>query len=264
MISGGSGITPMISIIREIIFQSTKPDCQVPSVRVICAFKNSADLSMLQLLLPISGTPYDLTRIKLQIEAYVTRETEQPAPSSQNPSQTLWFKPNPLDLPISGVLGPKSWLWLAAIISSSFVLFLFVLGIVTRFYIYPIVNTGKNYHYSYTCLWYIFLVCASIFIVSSAVFIWCKKQNASERNQIQNVEVPTEATDDRELESFPLHNESLIAQATQVHYGARPDLKSKLKCYKDMITYIPSKENNGCMINFVAFFCRTSHGNERI
>lgn len=228
MVSGGSGITPMISIIREIIFQSTKPDCQVPSVRVICAFKNSADLSMLQLLLPISGTPYDLTRIKLQIEAYVTRETEQQAPSSQKSSQTLWFKPNPLDLPISGVLGPKSWLWLAGIISSSFVLFLFVLGIVTRFYIYPIDhNTGKSYHYSFTCLWYIFLVCASIFMVCSVVFIWCKKQNATERNQIQNVEALTETIDDTELESFPLHHESLIAQATQVHYGARPNLKSK-------------------------------------
>ncbi|KAM5557416.1 ferric reduction oxidase 4-like [Rosa sericea] len=229
MVSGGSGITPMISIIREIIFQSTKPDCHVPSVRLICAFKNSADLSLLQLLLPISGTPSDLTQIQLQIEAYVTRETEQQPPSSQKPSQTLWFKPNPLDLPISGVLGPKSWLWLAAIISSSFVLFLFVLGMVTRFYIYPIDhNTGDSYHYSFTCLWYMFLVCASIFIVSSAVFIWCKNQNAMERNQIQNVEVPTETIDERELESFPLHHESLIAQTTQVHYGTRPDLKEIL------------------------------------
>lgn len=231
MISGGSGITPMISIIREIIFQSTKPDCHVPSVRLICAFKNSADLSMLQLLLPISGTPFDFTQIQLQIEAYVTRVTEQQPPSSQMALQTLWFKPNILDSPISGVLGPKSWLWFGAIISSSFVLFLFLLGIVTRFYIYPIDhNTGDFYHYSFTCLWYMFLVCCSIFVVSSAVFIWCKIQNAKEGNQIQNVEVAATPTiDDRELESFPLHHESLIAQVTQVQYGTRPDLKSKLK-----------------------------------
>ncbi|KAK9914306.1 hypothetical protein M0R45_038092 [Rubus argutus] len=74
-----------------------------------------------------------------------------------------------------------------------------------------------------------FLVCCSIFVVSSAVFIWCKIQNANEGNQIQNVEVAATPTiDDRELESFPLHHESLIAQATQVQYGTRPDLKKIL------------------------------------
>ncbi|KAK9914303.1 hypothetical protein M0R45_038089 [Rubus argutus] len=230
MISGGSGLTPMISIIREIIFQSTKPSYHVPRVRLICAFKNSADLTLLQLLLPISVTPSKFTHIQFQIEAYVTRETQQQPPSEPHKLlQTLWFKPDPLDSPISLVLGPKTWLWLAAIISSSFVLFLVVLGIVTRFYIYPIHhNPSKLYHVSFTCLWYMFLVCASTFTVSSAVFIWCKRQSSmEERKQIRNAKLVTSTTD-IELESFPHHHESLIAQATQVHYGTRPDLKKIL------------------------------------
>ncbi|XP_062000921.1 ferric reduction oxidase 4-like [Rosa rugosa] len=229
MISGGSGITPMISIIREIIFQSTKPDCHVPPVRLICAFKNSADLTMLQLLLPISVTPSNFTQLQFQIEAYVTRETQKLPPSdSLKLLQTLWFKPDPLDSPISLVLGQNTWLWLGAIISSSFVLFLFVLGIVNRFYIYPIDhNTGEHYHVSFICLWYMFLVCASIFIVSSAVFIWCKRQNAIEEGKrTQNAR--STPTTDIELASSPHNHESLIAQATQVHYGTRPDLKKIL------------------------------------
>lgn len=57
MISGGSGITPFISIIREIMYQSTQPNCRIPKVLLVCAFKNSSDLTMLDLLLPISGSP---------------------------------------------------------------------------------------------------------------------------------------------------------------------------------------------------------------
>lgn len=79
-----------------------------------------------------------------------------------------------------------------------------------------------------------FLVCACIFIASSAVFLWRKKENNHrEGKQIQNVEVPTLTTlpgswlygADRELESLP--NQSLV-EATKVHFGERPDLKSKL------------------------------------
>ncbi|KAL5567938.1 hypothetical protein UlMin_024513 [Ulmus minor] len=236
MVSGGGGITPFISIIREIIFQSTKPNSHVPRVHFICAFKNSADLSMLELLLPISGTSADLSKIQLQIEAYVTQEKEQSSieAQAQKSLQTIWFKPNQLDSPISAVLGPNNWLWLGAIISSSFVLFLIVLGLVTRYYIYPIDNSGDFYHYSYRVLWDMFLVSACIFIVSSVVFLWCKRKNSMDGMQIQHVEGPTPTTSpaslsyvgaDRELESLPHQS---LAQSIKVHFGERPNLKKIL------------------------------------
>ncbi|KAF5731171.1 hypothetical protein HS088_TW19G00776 [Tripterygium wilfordii] len=236
MVSGGSGITPFISIIREIIYQSTKSNNQLPQVLLICAFKNTVELSMLNLLLPFSDTPIDISQIQLQIEAYVTREKELPTNESQELTQTIWFKPNPLDSPISAALGPNSWLWLGAIISSSFIMFLLLLGIVTRYYIYPIdLKTDGMYHFSYRVLWVIFLVCASIFIASSAVFLWCKKLNAREATQTQchNWEAPTPTTSpgsglnhaERELESLP---HQPFVQATTVHVGARPDLKRLL------------------------------------
>ncbi|XP_017972911.1 PREDICTED: ferric reduction oxidase 4 [Theobroma cacao] len=234
LVCGGSGITPFISIIQEIIFQSQKPDFKVPRVVMICAFKHSADLAMLDLLLPISGTPAQICQLQLQIEAYITSEKDQPNADTHEPLQTIWFKPSPLDSPISATLGPNNWLWLGAVISSSFIMFLLLLSIVTGYYIYPIDhNTGKIYHFSYRALWDMFLVCACIFVVSSLVFLWRKKQNAWEINQIQNTEVPTPTTSpgswfcgaDRELESLP--HQSLV-QATKVHFGSRPDLKKIL------------------------------------
>ncbi|MBA0858072.1 hypothetical protein Goshw_021125 [Gossypium schwendimanii] len=239
LVSGGSGITPFISIIREIIFQIQKPNFKVPRVIMICAFKNSADLAMLDLLLPILGTPQQISQIQLQIEAYITREEEQPMTETHKPLQTIWFKPSPLDSPISATLGPNNWLWLGAIISSSFLMFLLLLGIVTRYYIYPIDhNTEQIYHFSYRALWDIFLVCVCIFIVSSVVFMWCKKQNAREANRIQKREISTPVTSQRvspwfsgaELESLP--HQSLV-QATKVHFGSRPDFKETLLDLKE-------------------------------
>ncbi|XP_050252220.1 ferric reduction oxidase 4-like [Quercus robur] len=242
MVSGGSGISPFISIIREIIFRSQSANLHIPRVLLICAFKNSGDLTMLDLLLPISGTHTQISKMQFQIEAYVTRENEQTFTDSQKLLQTIWFKSDPSDSPVSATVGPNNWLWLGAIISSSFVMFLLFLGIVTRYYIFPIEHkTNETSHFTSRALWDMFLVCICIFIASSAIFLWCKKQNAMEvksilnleAKPILNLEAPTPTTSpgshfhvaDRELESLP--HQSLV-QATKVHFGSRPDLKKIL------------------------------------
>nr|AHW49458.1 ferric reductase [Phaseolus vulgaris] len=231
LVSGGSGITPFISIIRELIFQNQQ-ESHVPRVLLVCAFKNSVDLTMLDLMLSVFGSTTQISNLQLQIEAYVTREKEEPR-DSEKPIQTKWFKPALSDTPISVVLGPNNWLCLAAIISSSFLMFLLLLGIITRYYIYPIENNSDEvYHWTFKVLWFLFLLFAVICICSSAVFLWWKKQNTFESKQVMNVEVPTPTRSpgswiygsERELESLP--HQSLV-QATNVHFGVRPDLKSK-------------------------------------
>ncbi|KAM3319939.1 ferric reduction oxidase 4 [Capsicum chacoense] len=239
MVSGGSGIAPMISIFRELIYRSTfQPNTKVPKVILITAFKNTSDLTMLDLLLPFSTTPFDISNLDFQIEAYITRENDPQEhdnnlEASQNKRliQTIVFKQNPKDSPISAALGKSCWLWLGVIISSSFFMFLLLLGLVTRYSIYPVEREGKMYHYSAKIIWDMFLVCASIFIATSIIFMWQKRENEIEGKQIQNVEMPTNPTNspaanlcgtERELESLPHQS---IVQATRVHYGARPNLK---------------------------------------
>ncbi|KAG6656084.1 hypothetical protein CIPAW_05G263100 [Carya illinoinensis] len=208
MVSGGSGITPFV--------------LYVPRVLLVCAFKNSADLAMLDLLIPISGAPTQTSKMQLQIEVYVTRNKEQSSIDSQKLIQTIWFKLDQSDSLISPALGPNNWLWLGVIISSSFVMFLLLLGIVIRYYIYPIEqNTNETYNFSFCSFWDIFLAFTCILLVSSAIFLQCKKQNARERKQIQNSDVPTPTN------STGLPHQSLV-QVTNVHFGARPDLKKVL------------------------------------
>ncbi|KAG5617109.1 hypothetical protein H5410_016933 [Solanum commersonii] len=240
MVSGGSGIAPMISIFRELIYRSTlQTNTKVPKVILITSFKNTSDLTMLDLLLPFSTTPFDISNLDYQIQAYVTRENEpqqhdhnnQLELPSKSKQQLLVFKQNPKDFPISAALGKSSWLCLGAIITSSFFMFLLLLGLVTRYSIYPIERDGKLYHYSAKIIWDMFLACASIFIGTSVIFMWQKRENEIEGRQVQNVEIPTNPTNspaanlcgtERELESLPHQS---IVQATKVHYGARPDLK---------------------------------------
>ncbi|KAL3615661.1 hypothetical protein CASFOL_041322 [Castilleja foliolosa] len=231
MISGGSGITPFISIIRDLIHTDTTLKIKTPKILLITAFKNSSDLTILDLILPISGISSKSPTLDLQIEAYVTRE-KTPSTEEKNTIRTLWFKPNPSDAPLSPILGPNSWLWLGAIISSSFIIYLILIGILTRYYIYPIDhNTNKKYPSSSRAVLHMLFICVTIVITSTIAFLSNKNSNARETNQIQNMEGATPVGSpnsmnynvDRELESLP---EQAFSQTVNVHYGERPDLKN--------------------------------------
>ncbi|KAF3441539.1 hypothetical protein FNV43_RR15453 [Rhamnella rubrinervis] len=234
MVSGGSGITPFISIIRELIYTSSTIKSETPKVLLVCAFRNSSDLSMLDLILPFgsSGTPIDMSNLELQIEAYVTKEKEPAGSETSNLLRVTWFKPLPTDAPISALLGPNSWLWLGFIIACSFMIFLILIGLITRYYIYPIDhNSNAEFSSSLRGFLNMLVICLSITLTASIVVLWNKKQNSMEATQIQNIDAsltPTGSPEplfinvDRELESLP--QQSLV-QATNVHYGHRPDLK---------------------------------------
>ena len=135
MVSGGSGITPFVSISRELIYLRTTMRYRTPKVILICAFKDSSCLSMLDLILPSSGTHSDNSNIQLQIEAYITREKKLKSNSPIH-VQSIRFNPNSRDAPVVAMIGPNSWGWLDAIISCSFIIFLILIWIITRYYIY--------------------------------------------------------------------------------------------------------------------------------
>lgn len=228
MISGGSGITPFISIIRELMFISSTLKSKTPKIVLVSAFKNSSHLSILDLILPISATPSNSYNLDLQIEAYVTREKGY-SKDKREPTRTVWFKPNPSDAPISPTLGPKSWLWLGAIISSSFIIFLVLLGIFTQYVVYPVDrNMTKPYSYTKKGSMNMLLICVSVVIAASGAFLWNKKQsNANEDKQvIQDMEefATTKTWDGIELESLPMQS---VMKSFNVHYDQRPDLKGK-------------------------------------
>ena len=238
MVSGGSGITPFISIIRELMYLNTAFRCRTPKVILSCAFKNSSYLSMLDLILPDSGTPCDISNMKLQIEAYITTRKEEHILESALHLKHIRFKPKPTDAPISAILGPNSWLWLCAIISSSFIIFLILIGIITRYIIFPVDhNSNKIFSQSLGSFLCMLATCVSIAMAASVAVLWNKKHNDKEAKQMQNLEGSSAAAElpklrvdggDEELESLP---HQTLVQAIKVHFGVRPDLRSKSFTY---------------------------------
>uniref|UniRef100_A0A6N2LYJ7 Uncharacterized protein n=1 Tax=Salix viminalis TaxID=40686 RepID=A0A6N2LYJ7_SALVM len=137
--------------------------------------------------------------------------------------------PNPSDRPVSAELGPNSWLWLGAIISSSFIIFLILISLLTRFYIYPVDhNTIIKYLVPASSAFNMLFVCVAIAIASSAAFLWNKRENAMETTQIRTTEIstpsPASLVYETELESRPRQS---FLQVTAAHLGQRPNLENQ-------------------------------------
>ena len=194
---------PFVSIIRDFISRSSPS----PKLHLICSFKSSADLTMLDLLLPLTSTTSDLSHLNLHVDAYVTRE--KTPPEKQEPIRTLQFKPRSTDEPVSAVLGRHSWLTLAAVIAVSFGAYLLLFGIVNVHY--------TNNLTTVRALLSLLVICGVIASTSTIAYLLSKERCASDGRQVHSTE--------RELESVPQEG---LALSTEVHYGARPDLKSKL------------------------------------
>ena len=183
MFSGGSGITPFISIIRELLHK-TNPANKIPQIVLVAAFKRSVDLGILDLILPLSGTSHDISHLQLQIRAYVTQESG-PTMENQHVYQTVWFKPDGLDAPVSAILGRNGWLWLGVIIISSSVVFLALIALITRFYINPVDhNTDMIYSYTVRSVFNMLFVCISIAITAIIAFLWNKKRDSTNMRPI--------------------------------------------------------------------------------
>ncbi|XP_013604165.1 PREDICTED: probable ferric reduction oxidase 1 isoform X1 [Brassica oleracea var. oleracea] len=217
MVSGGSGITPFISIIRDLIYLSSTSTCQIPKMTLICAFKHSSDLSMLDLILPISSEISSF--LDIQIKAFVTRETE--STHNKNIIKPLCFKPYVSDNPISPILGPNSWLCLATILSSSFMIFIIIIGIITRYHIYPIDQGLNKYTSAYKSIIYLLAISVSVVATSSIVVFSNKKQYCTKNDQV------VEGLSPLVTESSP---QQLLSQSTSIHYGERPNLN--IHCVK--------------------------------
>ncbi|KAK9121344.1 hypothetical protein Syun_018961 [Stephania yunnanensis] len=240
MVSGGSAIAAFIPIIKDIAYKSTTQNYPIQQILIICSFKRTSDLAMLDLLLPTdtNNTALDISNINLKIQAYVTREEQELNVVTDKKLHTIWFKHDPTLAPVTTILGRNSWLWLGAIISSSFTIFLLFLAILTRYYIYPIdQNTDKIYHFSGRALWNMFFICSCVVVTASFAFMWNKKQALEEPQQSEGMNNDTRKPivsvsnnsfnkSERDLES--LQHEQLIKKATMMHFGGRPNLKKIL------------------------------------
>ncbi|CAN1793565.1 Ferric reduction oxidase 2 [Linum perenne] len=231
LVSGGSGITPFISILRELMHATSNLKLKTPQIILISSFKNSDDLTMLNLLLPLSESPSLLSHLDITIEAYVTQDTEPPTSNDKlSKLHARWFKPHETDVPISPTLGTNSWLWLASIISSSFTAFVIIVGVVGRYYIFPIDhNTDMVFSWSGRSVVTMLILCTCISVTASAAVVWNKRWSAKEAEKDHSDQKDGTGGSSRWILGSPawweVSMEREVENVTSIHYGKRPDLK---------------------------------------
>ncbi|KAG2238094.1 hypothetical protein Bca52824_092667 [Brassica carinata] len=105
----------LLSAIRDVI--ATRQKKKKCKITLICAFKNSSEISMLDLVLPLSGLQTQLSSdITFKIEAFITREkearSEKRSDNEQNENtlvRTKSFRPTQLSNPRTKLMALARW-----------------------------------------------------------------------------------------------------------------------------------------------------------
>ncbi|KAJ9550717.1 hypothetical protein OSB04_014762 [Centaurea solstitialis] len=221
LVAGGIGISPFVAILSDILhrIRDCKP-CMPRNVVIIWAVKRSQELPLLHSLDMDSLCPNFNTKLNLEIQTYVTQESEPQLEEGeiQKYASSAVFSSSSSQCGMSRLVGTGNIIWSGTYVMVSTIGFLVSLTLVNVFYINP-------YDISYQ--WYkglLLLICmvASVVVFGGLVIglwhFWGTKSSEKEnlRDEKKTDSVPcNESTTHKNLseESF----------AKTIVYGQRPD-----------------------------------------
>jgi len=100
LVAGGIGISPFLAVLSDIIHRLKKgKPCMPKNIVIVWAIKKSDELPLLSMLNVESIDPVLLEALNLEIQIYVTRESEARLVSNPSRVTSLYFSlqiPHPL------------------------------------------------------------------------------------------------------------------------------------------------------------------------
>ncbi|KAK9286122.1 hypothetical protein L1049_014503 [Liquidambar formosana] len=223
LVAGGIGISPFLAILSDVLhrIKERKP-CLPKNILVVWAIKRSNELPLLSAIDMESVYPSFSDKMNLEIQTYVTRESEPPLEEGKvHKTLNSSVFPASKGCGMSVLVGTGNNIWSGIYVISSTVGFVILLGLLDIYYINP---------FGISTWWYkglLFVVCmaAGVFIFGGLVVglwhIWDRRISASEERE-----------DDRKRIDIVQHNEHVaqkdsclenLASANTLHYGYRPD-----------------------------------------
>ncbi|KAF5809949.1 putative ferric-chelate reductase (NADH) [Helianthus annuus] len=220
LVAGGIGISPFLAILSDILhrLRESKP-CMPRNILIVWAVKNSDELPLLHSLDMNSLCPYFYNILNLEIQTYVTRESEPPLEEGNIPkyvSSSVF--PAPTQGGMSSLVGTGNILWAGSYMVLSTIGLVVLYALLIIFYINP---------YNVTTWWYkgiLFIVCMAASIVIFGGFViglwhlWDLKtaKNMDDENRISGL---------KHDEPNAVKNPSQDDFVNIITYGQRPNFK---------------------------------------
>ncbi|KAG5528424.1 hypothetical protein RHGRI_029188 [Rhododendron griersonianum] len=225
LVAGGIGISPFLAILSDILHRiNDRKPCLPRNVIIIWAVKNSDELPLLYGLDMESICPFFSNTLNLEIQTYVTRESEPPLEEGiVTKSVSSFGSPvcNPCSISVLVGTGNITWSGLYVILST--IGFVLSVGLLQTFYINP---------FGISSWWYKGLLFVACMVGSPIIFggvvvglwhIWERKTSAKESDEDdgQKIGIMQNNQPSAQKES----SEDYTPASNSIRYGRRPDFE---------------------------------------
>ncbi|XP_020571375.1 ferric reduction oxidase 6-like [Phalaenopsis equestris] len=237
LIAGGIGISPFFAILSDILHLSNEGKPYLPkNILVIWAVKKTAELSLLSTIDVQSICPSFSERLHLEIQTYVTQESEPPLEDGRFNEKAGY--PRPLimsSISMSCLVGTGHKIWAGIYVFVSTIGFIIFYGLLELYYIKP----HQVFSWWYKGLMFTLCMVASVVTLGAIViFFWNKWEQKSSSNE-------SGMGRDEEKESLLNHNvfvtddekENLTSVQT-ITYGSRPNFREIFSSHAEQVGHV--------------------------
>ncbi|KAF7130024.1 hypothetical protein RHSIM_Rhsim10G0099300 [Rhododendron simsii] len=222
---GGIGISPFLAILSDILHRiNDRKPCLPRNVLIIWAVKNSDELPLLYGLDMESICPFFSDMLNLEIQTYVTRESEPPLEEGiVTKSVSSFGFPVRNTCGISVLVGTGNITWSGLYVILSTIGFVLSVGLLQTFYINA---------FGISSWWYKGLLFVACMVGSPIIFggvvvglwhIWERKTSAKESDEDDGQNVGTMQNNQPSAQKES--SEDYAATSNSIRYGRRPDFE---------------------------------------
>lgn len=226
LVAGGIGISPFLAILSDILHSARENKTCLPrNILIIWAIKKSNELSLLSTVDMESICPSFSDKVNIEIQIYVTRESEPPLEEGKiNKTVNSSVFPVLSGRGLSVLVGTGNNIWSGIYVILPVLGFVLFMDLLNIYYINPF---GIN-SWWYKGLLFVLCMVASVVIFGGAVVgfwhLWERRISESEELEDNQMKIGMVQHINGSMEDKESSQESLAGTST-IQYGCRPDFK---------------------------------------